>query len=156
LYLTNIERKLSGDCQLFDGDGLESMVHSDLEGTHEIVGRESERMLLTRVVDLDGHQVAEKLDYDESLFIQSETFKMSNPGREEYAKYNKQGNGFTTHVYRQTVRTFFLPSFFMAELSSQALVFTPKNYRHAFLLGQASDYFRSKISLTGTGGNSSG
>jgi hypothetical protein len=81
---------------------------------------------------------------------------MSNPGREEYAKYNKQGNGFTTQVYRQTVRTFFLPSFFMAKLSSQALVFTPKNYRHAFLLGQASDYFRSKISLTGTGGNSSG
>ncbi|KAH8776186.1 hypothetical protein BGZ57DRAFT_363915 [Hyaloscypha finlandica] len=115
------------------------MVHSDLEGTHEIVGRESERMSLTRVVDLNGHQVAEKLDYNENFFIQSEPFKMSKPGKEEYAGYNKQGNGFTTHVYRQT-----------------ALVFTPKNYRHAFLLGQASDYFRGKISLTETGGNSSG
>jgi hypothetical protein len=37
LYLANIERKLSGDCQPSDGDGLESMVHSDLERTHEIV-----------------------------------------------------------------------------------------------------------------------
>ena len=132
------------------------MVHSDLEGTHEIVGRESERMSLTRVVDLNGHQVAEKLDYNENFFIQSEPFKMSKPGKEEYAGYNKQGNGFTTHVYRQTVSTFLFPSFFTTEPSSQALVFTPKNYRHAFLLGQASDYFRGKISLNETGGNSSG
>jgi hypothetical protein len=85
LYLANIERKLSGDCQLFDGDDLESMVHSDLETIHEIVERESERMSLTRVVDLDGHQVAEKLNYDKSLFIRSEPFRMSNPGKEEYA-----------------------------------------------------------------------
>jgi hypothetical protein len=63
---------------------------------------------------------------------------MSNPSREEYAKYNKRGNGFTTHVYRQAVSTFFFPSFFAAEPSSQALVFTPKNYRLAFLLGPAS------------------
>lgn len=101
------------------------MVHSDLERTHEIVGRESERMSLTRVVDLDGHQVAEKLDYDESFFIQSEPFKMSKESKEEYAGYNKQGNGFTTHVYRQKVSTFF-PSFFTAEPSSQALVLTPR------------------------------
>ena len=49
------------------------------------MGRESERMSLTRVVDLDGHQVAEKLNYDESLFIRSEPFRMSKPGKEEYA-----------------------------------------------------------------------
>lgn len=61
------------------------MVHSDLETIHEIVERESERISLTRVVDLDGHQVVEKLNYDESLFIRSEPFRMSKPGKEEYA-----------------------------------------------------------------------
>jgi hypothetical protein len=91
LYLTNIERKLSGDCQPFDGDGLESMVHSDLEGTHEIVGRESERMSLTRVVDLDGHQVAEKLDYDESLFFKVKLSKCQIPaGRSMLSIINKE------------------------------------------------------------------
>jgi hypothetical protein len=37
--------------------------------------------LLTRVVDLDGHQVAEMLDYDESFSFKANLSKCQSPAR---------------------------------------------------------------------------
>jgi len=101
LYLASLKRNFGGSCE--DDDGHCSAGPNSSEKIHPIVGWEYETMSLTKVVDLNGGQVAADLEYDESLFIQDELFKNAKPDGELYERHNHDGRTWTTHFYHRTV-----------------------------------------------------
>ena len=101
-YLTNLTRTLEGGCDeddfLYGGCG-----DSDY---HEITEKVKRQIILDRIVELDGTEVAKDLEFDEDLFMQEEPFENEERDDEDYSGFTGNEGVSATHFYNRTVRFF--------------------------------------------------
>lgn len=103
LYLANLDIKIEGGCDEDDDE--------EVDGYHEIIEEIDKTVTLKRVVQLDGIEVAQDLDFDESLFVQNSPLTDQPPDREEdYSGYTGNEGVSATHFYHRTVRKFCIAS----------------------------------------------
>lgn len=103
-YLANLERSVSGGCDEYDGYGRG---HS--AGFHDLIEEYDKQTSLKRIVELDGSEVAQDLEFKEELFIQHEPFKGAEPDDEDYSGFTGNEGVSATHFYHRTVRNFQCP-----------------------------------------------
>jgi hypothetical protein len=94
LYLANMDVTIVGGC---DEDA------SDGGRYHPIIQDTDRSVTLKRVVQLDGVEVANDLDLDESLFVQNKPFDGQKPDKEEYSGFTGNEGVSATHFYHRTV-----------------------------------------------------
>lgn len=93
-YLADVEMKLEERCNEDTG----------CEGCHEIEGKISKTISLSRVSALDGSNVAVDLDFEEEFFIQADPFGDLDRDDEKRSGYTGNKGFTTTHYYQSTVR----------------------------------------------------
>ena len=90
LYLANMEYSKSGAAE------------EDYSSTfHELEDIFEENMMFRRMVDLDGHLLAQDIQIDESNVVQGEPFER-DPDNEDYEGYTGNVGASATHWFRDT------------------------------------------------------
>jgi hypothetical protein len=132
-YLANLERTVYGDCEVDDSHDCDRPYDRSFEDPgdfHEITHQDGSAAFFTRIVCLDGSEVAQKTEFNENLLIQTDAFREGDPDREEYQGPSEDDHkrsyydpsdcnhgATTTHYYQRTVGLvyvfiYFLPQYF--------------------------------------------
>lgn len=98
-YLANLKREVEGGC---DEDGGWGRGRS---GYHEITEEVNRETTLTLVVEQDGTEIAQGLDFDEKHFVQESPFDNVDPDDEDYSGFTGNEGVSATHFYHRTVRS---------------------------------------------------
>lgn len=106
VYLALLERTISGDCQDMEADQWQELYWDAMAGNadhvHAIEEVQEEELRLSRVVDLDGHDLVGGVLFDESCLIQADPFD-EYPDHEEWSGPTGNEGVSATHFYRKTV-----------------------------------------------------
>ena len=96
LYLASLEKSVYGGCD-DDSDGYTRASY------HEITEVCDTTVSLKKVVQLDGAEVAQDLEFDEKTFIQEDPLKETEPDDEDYSGFTGNEGVSATHFYHRTV-----------------------------------------------------
>lgn len=106
-----MERTVEGNrlYNLWDEKEFHSGSEDDPDNFHEVEEDEycHHKIYLETGIDLDGHQVAEDIDFDEEDFIQSKPFTDVKPYHEWFKGFRGNKSVTARHDYHRTVRLYF-------------------------------------------------
>jgi hypothetical protein len=95
-YLANLKQTVGGGC---DEDG-------DSDCSYHVIGEEFNwATTLTRIVELDGTEIAQNFDFDEKHFVRETPFDDVLPDSEDYSGYTGNEGVSATHFYHRTVKS---------------------------------------------------
>lgn len=103
-YLANLDKTISGGCDDEYGDYGGYGGYAMSGDVHEIIDETDRETSLKRVVELDGTEVAQGLEFDEESFIQLAPLEDEDPDDEDYSGFTGNEGVSTTHFYHRTVR----------------------------------------------------
>jgi hypothetical protein len=128
-YACGYDAEEEDDCDS-DGSGSNSNASNSesfklSDDYHEITNVFEEHLQLTRVVQLDGSELAEDILIKESDIVQRKPFAR-NPDEEDYIGYTGNEGDSTTYIYRNTVRCLVLDIYFSHNLSVGCTLDAPR------------------------------